>query len=361
MANVEKKWKKLAEKVSGLAAEPLNEDETKAALIDPVLEALGWDPGNPREVKRQHSVTGGGKVDYALKLNGKVKLFVEAKALGEQLDDEKFKTQTLNYAKHGNVDWCVLTNGNIWRVYSRGATNKVDENLFFEVRLTDLLTEAWEEAMGRLRLLSKGSLREGRLDKEGRSYFTARRADPRVEEALKQLLAESSPELVALLREKLPKRFSKKVISVSLQRLAQRLSWQEPTAEAGTRRKVKGTYDYDHHFKDKPEEMKELYNRLHEAITQLAGDIKRTFRKHYIAYGVKKKKKKKNLVEVQVQSHQLKLFVHLPYADIPIKRDIVRDVSKKGHWGTGDTEVRLETDKDLDYAMSIIKQAYEQM
>ncbi len=37
-------------------------------------------------------------------------------------------------------------------------------------------------------------------------------------------------------------------------------------------------------------------------------------------------------------------------------KDIATDVSNTGHWGTGDYEVNVNSDKDLEYIMSLIKQ-----
>jgi predicted type IV restriction endonuclease len=42
---------------------------------------------------------------------------VEAKGLGESLDDKKFMAQAINYANNDGVLWCVLTNGIRWSVY----------------------------------------------------------------------------------------------------------------------------------------------------------------------------------------------------------------------------------------------------
>jgi predicted type IV restriction endonuclease len=42
-----------------------------------------------------------------------VRIFVEAKRLGERLDDRKLIAQVLNYAVIAGVQWCVLTDGMI--------------------------------------------------------------------------------------------------------------------------------------------------------------------------------------------------------------------------------------------------------
>ena len=52
-------------------AEALRKSErlTRYALIDPLLRGLGWDTGNPDEVRPEYSA-GRGRVDYALMSSG---------------------------------------------------------------------------------------------------------------------------------------------------------------------------------------------------------------------------------------------------------------------------------------------------
>ncbi len=84
-------------KAAGAAA---NEANTKAHMIEPVLSALGWNMTNFHEVDREYKVFDGTFLDYALRIDGKPKLFVEAKALGKTLADKQFIAQTINYANN---------------------------------------------------------------------------------------------------------------------------------------------------------------------------------------------------------------------------------------------------------------------
>ena len=61
---------------------PMNESNTKVLLIEPVLEALGWDTKDLDCVTREHKVYDGTFLDYALVVQGKPSLFVEAKPWG---------------------------------------------------------------------------------------------------------------------------------------------------------------------------------------------------------------------------------------------------------------------------------------
>ena len=116
----------------------LGEQNTKATLIDPVLEALGWDVRDPDEVYREYKPTSrDSPVDYALTILRKPRLFVEAKGLGETLADRKWIAQVLGYATVAGVEWCVLTDGDEYRFYNATAAVDAEEKLFCRVRLTD--------------------------------------------------------------------------------------------------------------------------------------------------------------------------------------------------------------------------------
>lgn len=93
-----------------------SEANTRSLLIDPVLAGLGWNLRDIREVVREFRVYDGTLLDYALRLDGKPRLFVEAKAMNKSLEDKAFIAQTVNYANNEGVVWCVLTNGLVYRV-----------------------------------------------------------------------------------------------------------------------------------------------------------------------------------------------------------------------------------------------------
>ena len=75
-----------------------NETRTRMALIDPLLQALGWDVSDPTMVTPEYSV-GASRADYALLTpTGNPSALVEAKKLDESLASHRM--QMLNYARH---------------------------------------------------------------------------------------------------------------------------------------------------------------------------------------------------------------------------------------------------------------------
>ena len=95
-----------------------NETRTRGALIDPILKALGWDPGDPALVTLEYSV-GSLRADYALlDHDGEPAAVFEAKRLGAALNDQCHRMQMLNYANTEGIEYAGLTDGDRWELYS---------------------------------------------------------------------------------------------------------------------------------------------------------------------------------------------------------------------------------------------------
>ena len=89
-------------------------------LIDPLLNALGWDTADPASVISEYRA-GNGRVDYALfgtsqgADDSRPIAFIEAKRLSVNIDAHR--TQMLNYANMEGVKYACLTNGDRWEFY----------------------------------------------------------------------------------------------------------------------------------------------------------------------------------------------------------------------------------------------------
>ena len=161
--------------------EILGEQNTKATLIEPVLGALGWDLQEIEEVRREYKrKPQDNPVDYALFLNRTECLFVEAKSLEKDLSERKWVSQNLAYATVVGVQWCVLTNGDEYRIYNSHAAVDVDEKLFRCVRVSGTETKLLIDT---LVLLSKEMMRGSLLDEMWKAHFI----DKNVRTALENL------------------------------------------------------------------------------------------------------------------------------------------------------------------------------
>lgn len=162
-----------------------NEANTKVLLIEPLLASLGWDTGDLDVVEREYRVYDNTSLDYALKIDGEPRLFVEAKGVGKNLDDKQFIAQTVNYANNEGVLWCVLTNGLTYRVYKTNEPVPMEQKLLFEVDLRGADATTTGDMAKSLALISRHSIADNALDGWGERVFT----DGRVRKALGQLAA----------------------------------------------------------------------------------------------------------------------------------------------------------------------------
>jgi len=94
-----------------------HEANTKSAFIEPLFNALGWNVFDTNEVVREEKASGG-RVDYAFKIGGVSRFYVEAKPLRDDLNDPEWVKQALTYAYNKGVSWAVLTNLRSFQVFN---------------------------------------------------------------------------------------------------------------------------------------------------------------------------------------------------------------------------------------------------
>ncbi len=215
------------EKIRRYEEHGVNEQNTKTALVDPVLRALGWDVGDLEQVQQEYRRRPRDKpVDYALMLLRTPRLFVEAKALGQNLNDRRWANQIMGYASVAGVEWVVLTNGNEYRIYNACAAVPIEEKLFREIRLTERASPAAET----LRLLSKEQVSENQIEVLWQAQFV----DRQIRTAFELLFAEPDASLVRLVRKHV-KELSPQDVRASLARVQVRFDF--PVEVAPERRR----------------------------------------------------------------------------------------------------------------------------
>src|SRR4051812_4869938 len=106
-------------RVERYRGEHIGEQNTKIALIVPVLRSLGWNVEDLDEVQLEYKGVPADKpVDFALLLQRKPVLFIGAKALGGNLRDRRWASQVVSYAAVAGVEWVVLADGDEYRIYN---------------------------------------------------------------------------------------------------------------------------------------------------------------------------------------------------------------------------------------------------
>lgn len=112
-------------------------------------------------------------------------------------------------------------------------------------------------------------------------------------------------------------------------------------------------YTEEDHLQDKSDDIRELYESFKNAILTLAPDIEIKPLKIRISF----RQNNKIIVDIVPFKNQLKLWINLKKGDLDDYRQIARDVSSIGHWGKGDYEIAVTNTSDLEYIMSLVKQA----
>lgn len=191
----------------------LTEEDTKVTLITPMIRALGWDVEDFDEVRFEYRhKSPDPPVDYALFHYRVPSLFVEAKSLGTDLKDRKWVSQTIAYASTVGVTWCVLTDGNEYRLYNAHAPVDADEKLFRTLRLEE---DNEAEIQATLELLSKSNIAENKLTSLWEAHFV----DRQIKFLLESMVTRQDNSLVRLLHKKIGnKGISQGDIKKSLQR-----------------------------------------------------------------------------------------------------------------------------------------------
>jgi len=111
-------------------------------------------------------------------------------------------------------------------------------------------------------------------------------------------------------------------------------------------------YTEEEHIAKATELTAELYQKFKTAILNLTDGIEIRPTKWYIAF-----KKTKNITDIVILKKSLKIFIKVKNGQLDDSKKLALDVSNIGHWGNGDYQIQVEDDKDLEYIMSLIKQA----
>ena len=98
---------------------------------------------------------------------------------------------------------------------------------------------------------------------------------------------------------------------------------------------------------------KTLFEVLDRRIQNLSPNVKREFKKLYVAY-----KLDTNFVDIVFQKQRLRISVNMKFSEVIDPNGICRDITGLGRWGNGDVELYMEHTSDVDQIMEIVEQSY---
>lgn len=124
--------------------------------------------------------------------------------------------------------------------------------------------------------------------------------------------------------------------------------------EVGAERTVGPDKPYAEIVASLSQPLTDLLASLEDYTLSLGDDVQKKELRLYVAF-----KRLKNFATLVPQRGRLLLYLHLDPAKVTKLLPLAKDVSQKGHWGTGDVEIPLGTLADLDAAKPFITEAYE--
>ena len=105
-----------------------------------------------------------------------------------------------------------------------------------------------------------------------------------------------------------------------------------------------------------PEDLRNLYDALETYILSLGDDVTKTTRQNYYAF---RRIKNFACVEIHPQTKKLLVYLKTDPNSITLESGFTRDVTKIGHFGTGNLEVTMGSIHDFERAQPLIQMSYQ--
>jgi len=150
-----------------------NEDNTRKDFILPFFRALEWDVYNAAEVSAEEKVSRGW-VDFAFRIQGIPRFFLETKRIAEDLTKLAWVQQAIDYAWTKGVTWALLSDFEGLRVFNAEVkeVNPLSAQ-FIEFNIDTYLTD-----FDRLWWLSRPAMEAGVLSQEAEKWGKKVKKEP---------------------------------------------------------------------------------------------------------------------------------------------------------------------------------------
>jgi len=350
--------------------ESFDEAATKQVVVLRVLSLLGWDIHNIDEVRPEYPVAGT-KVDYLLSHADKRKVFIEVKRAGEMLD--RHQEQLLNYSFKEGVQLAVLTNGITWWFYLPLYEGSWEQRKFYTI---DIYDQAPDEVVSRLlEYLSKDNVVTGKAVQSAESVYRTRQKEYEISETLpkawNKIISEPDEVLINLIAENTEKMCGyrpdtvtvKNFISSSLPESIDKIELPGKRPEqiiqtipkSQTKEQKKGK-TADDLIKRVSPEIKGLFFKLRTNILELGDNVREVVGGWYCDY-----RKSSTFVTVIPQSKNNRLLIYIKMGEKKIEdpQKWTSPIPSTYQYGKINTQFHISEHSQIDYAMRLIRQAYD--
>jgi hypothetical protein len=140
-------------------ARDVGEADTSTLVKDILAELFGYDKYT--EITAEYLIKGT-YCDLAIKIEGKLALLVEVKAVNLELK-ESYVKQAVDYAANQGVEWVILTNAQTWQVYKVSFAQPISHDILMTLHFPQL-SHKNESDMQSLFLLTREAQGKSLLD-----------------------------------------------------------------------------------------------------------------------------------------------------------------------------------------------------
>jgi hypothetical protein len=139
--------------VRKLAERDISEADTVTVIKDMLTDIFGYE--KYAELTSEQQIRGT-FCDLAIKVEGKVHYLAEVKSAGTNLNDNHLR-QAVNYGAHQGIEWIILTNAIVWKIYRIKFGQPID---WEEVYCFDMgtLSSRSTDDLGKLFMLCRESI-----------------------------------------------------------------------------------------------------------------------------------------------------------------------------------------------------------
>ncbi len=145
--------------VRKLAERDISEADTVTVIKDMLTDIFGYD--KYAELTSEQQIRGT-FCDLAIRVEGKIHYLAEVKSAGTTLNDNHLR-QAVNYGAHQGIEWIILTNAIIWKVYRIKFGQPIDWEEVYCFDMGALSTRSQDD-LGKLFMLCRESISSDALE-----------------------------------------------------------------------------------------------------------------------------------------------------------------------------------------------------
>ena len=149
------------------------------------------------------------------------------------------------------------------------------------------------------------------------------------------------------------KRFGNDLLMLELVNVTTAEEGTEGTKGAGPKKKYPNVEDY---LEKADAKLTDRYETLKRFLLSLGDDVQTKTLKNYFAF---KRLQNFACVEIHPNVGKLTVFVKVDPDSIELEKGFTRDVRTIGHFGTGELEITIDSDEDLERAEPLLRRSYE--